>query len=151
MDIDEIVSFSNLPPEQAKLARQREYSEPIVFKGNEEKFNQFKKAIREYKLHLTKGGRFYTLMGGNDKGKAVFLLKTIYQQTYPKGNFITIGFGDSPNDLPLLKTVDRPVVVKKKNGSHMKVDLPNVYFTKFVGPRGWAEAILNLVKEENND
>ncbi len=146
MDLEEIIAFTNLPPAEAKLAQKRDYSEPIIFADRPEKLPVLKRALQEYRLYLTKGGRFYTVMGGNDKGRAVEILKNIYQQTYPYKKFVSIGLGDSPNDLPLLEKVDIPVGVRRKDGSYLSIQQRNVYFTQFPGPKGWAEAIFKIIK-----
>ena len=146
MSLEEITAFTNLPPAEAHLAQKRDYSEPFIFEDSPQKLSLLQNALQTYHLNLTKGGRFYTVMGSNDKGRAVDILKTIYQQTYPQQKFISIGLGDSPNDLPLLERVDIPVVVRKKDGSHLSMKRENPYFAQFPGPKGWAEAIFKIIK-----
>ena len=51
-------------------------------------------------FNVTKG-RIYHLLGKSDKGKAVSILIDFYKQKY--SSVITIGLGDSPNDLPMLE------------------------------------------------
>lgn len=151
MEIEEIVSLTNLSPAQAKLAQRREYSEPFIYKDEPDKLPLLKKAINEFGLNLTRGGRFYTLMAGNDKGKAVQIVTKLYQQTFLDKVIVSIGLGDSLNDVPMLLHVDRPVIVKRKRGASLRCDFKNAYLTQASGPQGWAEAIFKILKEESNE
>ncbi|MFQ6092792.1 MAG: HAD hydrolase family protein [bacterium] len=63
----------------------------------------------------SQGGRFYAVMGSNDKGKAVSLLTDLYRKQH--GVIWTVGIGDSENDAPLLAAVDLPVLVQKPNAT----------------------------------
>ena len=146
MEAKEISKLSGLPLKEAKLAAQREYSEPFIFKNDKYKFFLLEEAIKKYGLKLTKGNRFYSISWGSDKGKAVQILKSIYQQTYSHKTIISVGIGDSPNDIPMLKEVDVPVVVRRKSGKYQVCDLENVYYTQKIGPRGWSEAIYEILR-----
>jgi mannosyl-3-phosphoglycerate phosphatase len=95
-------------------------------------------------LQVTRGGRFYHLMGNNDKGKAAQLLRDMYQnqQEYPT----TVALGDSLNDLPLLEVVDYPILVKKHDGSYdSSITLDNLILSRSSGPSGWCETLLELL------
>jgi mannosyl-3-phosphoglycerate phosphatase len=96
----------------AKLAKKREHDEPFrIVKGNK---TSILNAIRNEGLHCTEGGRYFHLTGNTDKGKAVTILKNLYDQMF--GKVDSFGIGDGPNDLPMLKVVDRPFFIKKKAG-----------------------------------
>jgi mannosyl-3-phosphoglycerate phosphatase len=103
MTVQEVADNSGLPLELAALAKQREYDEPFkIVTGSEP---DILAAIKIAGLYYTKGGRYYHLLGNTDKGKAVEVLKKLYLQEYH--NIITMAVGDSENDLPMLKAVDR--------------------------------------------
>lgn len=61
---------------------------------------------------------------------------------------LTIGIGDSLNDLPLLPVIDRPILLQRPDGSFdPSVQLPNLCYAAGIGPIGWNEAMrttLNL-------
>lgn len=68
-----------------------------------------------------------------------------------KNNFIdsikTIGLDDSLIDLPMLATVDIPILVKKASENYDKrIQLPNLIYTDGIGPEGWNRAILKIFK-----
>jgi mannosyl-3-phosphoglycerate phosphatase len=148
MNLEEIAELTNLPLEEARLASMREYSEPFIFKDDINRFAPLEDAVRRYGLTLTRGGRFYHLMAGNDKGKAVQIVKGIYQQSYPHQATVSIGIGDSLNDLPMLEQVDMPVLVRKKSGEYEPCSFKNICYAEGIGPRGWSEAIFKILKGE---
>lgn len=140
---DEVAEFCDLTLPAAKLAMKREYDEPFIVEGRIP-FDALQEIASHSALQVTKGGRFYHLMGNNDKGKAVLLLRDMYQSD--SGHSKTIGLGDSLNDLPMLQAVDYPVLVKKHDGSHdPAVRLDNLLLTRKSGPSGWCEALLELL------
>ena len=141
MTIEEIIGHTNLPPEEAELAAKREYSEPFVFSGTPAQFESLRNDAQEKGFRITRGGRFYHLIGPNDKGRAVQILTQIYGNTCPDKKVRTVGLGDSANDLPMLHQVDVPIVIRRKTGEWEPVERIDVAYTEKSGPRGWAEAI----------
>lgn len=112
MTIQEIAHDSGLTLKLAELAKKREHDEPFkIMEGNRAKILQ---AIKSEGLFCTEGGRYFHLIGNTDKGKAVAILKALYFRMFGKvGSF---GIGDGPNDLPMLKVVDRPFLIRKTAG-----------------------------------
>jgi len=145
MNIAEVIELTGLPLEQALLAQKREYSEPFIFKGNPDEKEDLKALIQKFKLNLTEGGRFFHLMGGNDKGKAVSMVIKGYKNSYP--NLRSIGIGDSPNDLPMLQVVDIPILVQKPDKTYDRKipPLPHLIYAPGVGPEGWNKALLEIL------
>jgi mannosyl-3-phosphoglycerate phosphatase len=140
----EVAELCSLSLSEAKLAMKREYDEPFVVEG-EVPFDALQEMASHSQLQVTRGGRFCHLMGNNDKGKAVQLLREMYhnQSGHPSP---TVALGDSLNDLPMLEVVDYPVLVKKHDGSHdPAVKLDNLIVTRSRGPSGWCEALLELL------
>ncbi|HEY5648486.1 MAG TPA: HAD hydrolase family protein, partial [Nitrospiria bacterium] len=93
---------------------------------------------------ITRGGRLFHLTGENDKGKAVQVLTGVFQKFHE--NVVTIGIGDSLNDLPMLEAVDHPVLVQKPGGGYQEgIRLPGLERARGVGPEGWSQAVLKLI------
>jgi mannosyl-3-phosphoglycerate phosphatase len=147
MHAQEIAKECGLHLRQAELAKRRDYDEAFrIVAGNE---SDILRLIREEGLHCTKGGRYFHLMGDNDKGMAVRILTKLFSKKY---KFIrTMGLGDSINDVPLLEEVDVPVLVKRADGTH-NGDIPvkNIIKVDDIGPWGWKEAIETIVMVELN-
>ena len=143
MSAKEIAALAGLTLTEAKLAKQRDFDEPFLFEEGEMRIQEFLKAIEDAGLHWTQG-RFYHILGDNDKGKAVNILKGFYEKKY--GRIVAIGLGDSFNDLPLLKEVDYPVLIPKEDGSYApQVKLRNLRKVNKVGPEGWNDAVIELI------
>jgi mannosyl-3-phosphoglycerate phosphatase family protein len=143
MTEEEVATVTGLSKEEARLARQRDYGEPFIFLGEPDE--RFLRAIEAAGLTWTQG-RLFHIMGNHDKGKAVHLLRELYAQD---GTLVElIALGDSLNDLPLLLAADRRVLVRRPDGSHdPRVDLPGLLRTKGIGPQGWNEAVLGMLKD----
>ncbi len=149
ISVDEIAAQTGLPIEEAQLAKQREYDEPFVLAGSEEQRKQVLQLITQLGLHWTRGSRYFHLTGSNDKGKAVKFLIDLYKQEHRK--VITIGLGDSLNDLPMLQAVDYPVLVQKPGGQYEEsIRLSGLLKVQGIGPEGWRTAILKLVASVGN-
>ena len=104
MTIKEIAEDTGLPIDQASFSKKREYDEPFkIIEGSEV---EVLRAIEAEGLAHTKGGRYFHLSGKTDKGKAVAVLKELYLREFRK--IVTIGVGDSINDLPMLQSVNKP-------------------------------------------
>ena len=112
MTLEELARDTGLPLKMAKLAQKREHDEP--FRILEGKKSHILAAIKNEGLSCTEGGRYFHLTGNTDKGKAIAVLKNLYCQMF--GHVETFGVGDGPNDLPMLKVVDRPFFITKKAG-----------------------------------
>lgn len=147
MTAREIAAISGLTEEEANLAKQRDFGEPFIFfEGDADE--RFLKAIEEKELHWTQG-RFFHIMGDNDKGKAVKILKHLYEKAFRE--IVTIGVGDGFNDLPMLTEVDYPVLIPKEDGSYdTRVELSNLTKAKRIGPSGWNEEVLLAIKRLTN-
>jgi predicted mannosyl-3-phosphoglycerate phosphatase (HAD superfamily) len=90
------------------------------------------------------GGRFHHLVGSSDKGKAVQTLTELYRRD--RGPVRTVGLGDSPNDEPMLRAVDVPVLIRRPDGRICDgLDLPGLVISPYSGPEGWREAVLGLL------
>jgi mannosyl-3-phosphoglycerate phosphatase len=142
MSAREVAALSGLTEKEAALAKQRDFGEPFIFEGEPD--DVFLKAVDKEGLHWTQG-RFFHIMGDNDKGKAVAILKGLYEKEY--GKITTIGLGDGFNDLSMLSKVDHPVLIPKEDGSYdPRVVLPNLKKARGIGPSGWNEEVIAAIK-----
>ncbi|HXU93908.1 MAG TPA: HAD-IIB family hydrolase [Gallionella sp.] len=141
MTDEEVAGLTGLTLGEAELAKRRDFDEPFVFDGPTDE--SFLKAIEADGLHWTRG-RLFHILGDHDKGRAVSLLMSLYRREH--GEAASIGLGDSLNDLPMLQAVDRPVLLRRSDGSFDEhVDLPGLLKTHLPGPLGWNDAVLQLL------
>jgi mannosyl-3-phosphoglycerate phosphatase len=146
MSINEIVALTGLKHADAERARQRYFDEPFVFHGKSKDVANLKRCIRAKGFNYTQG-EFFHIMGDSDKGRAVNIIKKLYQKQF--GKLVTIGLGDSPNDIEMLQNVDYPVVVQKKDGSYNKEIIRKVkrcIKADGTGPAGWNKAVIKLLE-----
>ncbi|MBM3285125.1 MAG: HAD-IIB family hydrolase [Candidatus Aminicenantes bacterium] len=145
LEAEEVARLCGLSLEEARLAKQRDYDEPFLLREAvlEPDIVQIASADG---IQVARGGRFYHLTGGNDKGRAVAILTGLFRQE--RGETVTIGIGDSLNDLAMLEAVDYPVLVQKPDRSYdPSVRLPDLIFSPNPGPEGFCETVSRLVKE----
>ncbi len=149
MSVEEVAKDAGLDLEAARRAKEREYDETVKPIGNPEEIDRVLKAIKKAGLNYTHGGRYYGVMGANDKGRAVGILARLFRKKL--GRVETVGIGDSANDLPMLVAVDTPILVEKPGGWWEEVGLPCLNRTEGVGPQGWSRAIKELIDRTNID
>jgi len=150
MSVREIQKNYGLNLKEASFAIKRGYDEPFYFvtSPDEKTLKGVEKEFSKIGLNMFKGGRLFHLTGKNDKGKAVKILKKMYEKEWEK-KVISIGLGDSFNDLPMLLAVDFPVLVKLHNGRYEEKVLKKLkkpFLAKGIGPEGWNQAVLQLLE-----
>ncbi|MCF8033537.1 MAG: HAD-IIB family hydrolase [Desulfarculaceae bacterium] len=136
----EVAKLTGLGKPQAARAREREFNEPILPPQDQAQGDELRAAADQAGLQVTRGGRFWHLLGGGDKGKAVRLLKVLYAKRDPE--LTTMGLGDAPNDRTMLEAVDRPVLVARPDGSHAALELEGLIREPLPGPAGFNQAVL---------
>jgi len=149
MTIDEIMKLTKLAQPEAERARQREYDEPFVIKGNDVPIEKIREAAGQLGLTVMVGDLLFHLVGGSDKGRACQVLSDLYRKEW--GNCATVGIGDSPNDRAMLEVVDLPFLVERKGGGHDKnITIKGVTRVKGIGPDGWRDAVLQVLQEPSS-
>jgi len=140
----EIAELTGLELHSIPFVRARDFTEPFILK-DESKLEALQKTAQKCDLKITKGGRFYHLMSSfQDKGVAVKetieLFKALYQESIH-----SIALGDSENDLPMLKSVDVPILIEKHDGRYLETNIPNIEKSSYQGAKGWNEMVLKHV------
>jgi len=142
----EIAGLTDLPLAEARLAKAREFSEPLIIE-NPEHVATFRKMAQARGFSLVRGGRFHHLSGGGqDKGHGVRLTAGVFRSNLGRAP-LTIGLGDSENDAPLLDAVNIPVIIPHAGGGGIDGGFPSARRAAHPGSRGWNEAVLALLDE----
>ncbi|AEF55091.1 HAD-IIB family hydrolase [Marinomonas posidonica] len=144
MSVDQLIKLTGLSQENAKLAMQREFTEPMVWTDSNQALQAFRDYLEPYGVQIQKGGRFSHLMGKEcDKANAMLWLKAQYQSQHLDDELITtMALGDGENDIGMLSKADIPVVIRSP--VHAPPEVPNrsdAWLTDDYGPKGWAQAI----------
>ncbi|GIV58951.1 MAG: mannosyl-3-phosphoglycerate phosphatase [Rhodothermaceae bacterium] len=146
MPVAEVAARTGLDEAAAARARQRDYSETIDARLTPAQWQTLDEALAARGLVRFPGGRFHTITGaGSDKGRAVRHLVHLLREA--GHDVLTIGLGDSPNDAPLLRAVDRPFLVQRPDGSWADLDVPGLTRVEAAGPAGWARVLHALLDE----
>ncbi len=144
--VQEIADMTGLPYDKARLAKEREFTEPFLL-GEEKDIEDLTYLASKNKIKIVRGGMFYHLMGiHQDKGEAVKLMKSIFRRHI--GDEVRfVGIGDSANDIPMLEHVDIPVLIPNADGRFERADLPNLIKAPSPGSRGWNEAMEGILND----
>ena len=141
LGIDGIMQATGLSAEQAALANQREFSEPLLWQGDAVQQERLIARLQAQGAHVLQGGRFLHVSDACDKGKSMLALSALYQQ-YSSQPIENYALGDGYNDLPMLYEATHAALIRSP--AH---DLPkhqsqaSIYITQQPGPQGWAEAV----------
>ena len=135
----EIVNLTGLSLQAANLAKTREFSEPFVTPTNLEA-NAIEAAVTTNGFKVVVGDRFSHLIGINSgKGKALNWLMENYQSQGEK--IVTVGLGNSPNDLAMLENVEIPLIIPGRAGIHPGLEGRQWKVAPFPGCKGWAAVL----------
>ncbi len=138
----EIAEMTGLAFEDAQRAGERDFSEPLRWDDTAQRREEFIESLAAYDLTALQGGRFLSVCGQTDKGKALDRLR----QHYPGATVIALG--DSPNDEAMLSAADIAVIIKSERSSAVKpIGASRVIRTDQYGPHGWREAMEPLLAE----
>ncbi len=145
MDNKEVSYYTGLDKKSAGFAKTRDFTEPFLLE-DPSKLENLKNLALTYKIKITKGGRFYHLIGEKqDKGIAVKEAIKIFSKLY-NSDINSIALGDGPNDIVMLEEVNIPIVIKAHDNTYIDINIKNQQKSSFKGPKGWNEMVLKNVK-----
>jgi mannosyl-3-phosphoglycerate phosphatase len=153
MTEQQVADLTGLSMVDAANARRRQFGEPLQWQDSDDNLKAFTILIKEAGLHLIAGGRFMHVMSPVDKSHAINWLVQQYQQMEPMNSLVTVGLGDSPNDVQLLKTVDHPYLVRNLHLSSEQEELAKIHGvsqTIKCGAAGWNEAIMAFLNDHRD-
>lgn len=148
MSLERIVEVTSLTEEDALLSSQRQFGEPVLWKGSEEQLDTFIEMLRRLGAHPVKGGRFLHIGGDCNKGIALTWLLKEYQRQHKNITVSTIALGDGKNDVAMLEIAD--TAVRIASPVHEPPELERtlkLYTSNKMGPKGWAEVLDQLIPE----
>ena len=138
---------TGLPLAQAKLATQRQFSEPGLWTGPEHLKQEFLDALAQSGIAAREGGRFLTLSFGGTKAAQMGAILAQYETPF------SVALGDAPNDVEMLETADLGVVIANPH----RAPLPQlaqetqgkILRTELAGPSGWNQAMLEIIAQRH--
>ncbi|MGL5082496.1 MAG: HAD-IIB family hydrolase [Microcoleaceae cyanobacterium] len=158
LEVTEVIQRTGLSLIAATWAKTREFTEPFIT-PKEISGDVIQRAVEQLGFQVVIGDRFSHLIGKNaGKGRATQWLTQQYQTYYqvrdqtnhqtnssqtlsPEVEIITVGLGNSPNDLAMLEVVDVPIIIPDKNGPHPDLMGRGWQVADTAGALGWARAV----------
>lgn len=148
-DLDDaaVAAATGLPLADAARARDRLCSEPFSWSGSEPALAAFIDAAYAAGLRVTRGGRYWHLMGPTSKAAAMRTLSGLYQGGLERTATV-VALGDGENDREMLHDADIAVVIRRPDGSHLDCHgIRRTIITDQPGPPGWNAAVLQILRE----
>jgi len=149
MTDQEVARETGLSVREAHMARQRETGEPFRFtNASSAAIRAFQRRAQERGYNVQRGGRFWHFSGSCDKGLAMSVLIGFYRMAWQTRIF-TIALGDSANDLPMLRLVDRPILIPRADGTlddDVAQAIPRIARASKPGPQGWSTALMRALQ-----
>jgi len=142
---EQVAALTGLSPAAARRAADRDFDEPFLCEPEDRA--RVEAAAGRRGLRITRGGRFHHLSGPVDKGDALRELLRIWEGQGRR--YSSVGLGDAPNDLGLLRAVDRPIVIPRPDGEPdpmLRAALPAAERAPRPGPAGWNAALLAVLR-----
>ena len=144
MSAEDIAAATGLSLEEAQLASQRQFGEPILFKGDDEQRHAFIEAAKARGANVLEGGRFIHICGNVNKGEAMnWLANTVKVQFALKQLPRTIALGDSGNDIAMLEQADIGIRIRSPIKPPPELNQPKgqIITSTLYGPEGWSETL----------
>jgi mannosyl-3-phosphoglycerate phosphatase family protein len=134
--VEQCVELTGLSAEQAEKAIGRDFSEPLIWQGDDEQLQVFITELEKHCLTTLQGGRFLHVIGQCNKGASSQQVRQAY------GNSTRIiALGDSPNDMAMLAVADIACIVNSPSSEKLAQLVQADIKTSQQAPEGWVEAI----------
>ena len=137
-----------LDGKKLKMALDRKYTIPFIFKGTKNEKKELSNIIKNENLYLQQGGRVTNLTDKVNKAKSLQIFVRFFKNNK---NVKIIAVGDNYNDLDMLKISDFPCLVFNDKFTLDEIPINNLITTNKPSPEGWADVIkMALVKINKN-
>ena len=147
MTVGQIADLTGLSIEDARRASQREFGEPLHWRGAPADKQRLIDTLQHLGARVLQGGRFLHVAGDFDKGRALKWLANYLGDATGKKP-ITVALGDSQNDVAMLDAANYAVVIRSPVHEAPRLERDEgVIFTEHTGPRGWAEGLSAVLAE----
>ena len=145
--VEGIAELTGLSSNMAGLANQREFSEPVHWTGTTARKKRFIQKLQSQGATVLQGGRFLSIGGDIDKGRALLQLQNLYLQQAQQSSCETLAIGDSGNDISMLEQASSALIIKSDNHSPPELTRStNTSISRKTGPEGWALGVTNWLK-----
>lgn len=142
MSGEEVEEACGLPSGAVAAARERRFSEPLVWRDEPKRLDKFAESLQPHGLTLKRGDRFVHVMGATDKRVALEYLVPRYRRQHPEA--VSVALGNGPNDLDMMAAADIAVVINNPGGRN--IQYPGARVPEGTGPAAWSRAVQSLLE-----
>ena len=143
MGVEGVMAATGLDRLAAARALQREYSEPVLWQGDEAGRKVFLQELADAGASVLQGGRFLSVAGDCDKGRALSWLRECFRRENPARDVHDLAIGDSANDSAMLDSARHALVIRSPvHGFPALQRSTGVDYSRHIGPAGWSEGVM---------
>ncbi|MBN7795140.1 HAD-IIB family hydrolase [Parahaliea mediterranea] len=147
-----IMQLTGLPEARARQANEREYSEPVHWLGRESRKQRFVAALEAAGATVLRGGRFLSVSGDSDKGRALQWLRACYREREPGLPVDDLAAGDGDNDRAMLEAAGTALLVRSPVHDFPQLRRGSrVIRSRATGPAGWAEGVATWLRGDTGN
>ena len=148
--VEEVAGITGLSLAKAQASKEKYFSEPFIYEGDEQSFHQFEQYASESGFNILKGGRFYHLQGMVNKASIMDFLNEFKALFWPEASELRfIALGDGDNDKEMLAAADYAIAIKSPVNDFPKFTHSHPVYSKEFGPVGWNEEMNTLLNQLN--
>ena len=144
--VEQVAEKTGLEYNAAAKAKNRHWSIPGIWSGDEKNFHIFCNLLRNSNLQVTKGGRFIHIMADKSKGDMLNWLTNRFKEKYPLREITSVALGDAPNDRSMLEAADFAFIIPNALGTELNLRKEktkgHVRYASQAGPFGWNESVM---------
>tara|TARA_R110002020_G_scaffold192228_3_gene392336 strand:- start:52786 stop:53613 length:828 start_codon:yes stop_codon:yes gene_type:complete len=146
----EVSAQTGLTPVEAARAKQRRFSEPGLWLGDEADREEFVTTISSQGLSVLQGGRFTTLSFGGNKAERMMEIAKRYASGGEQP--FTVALGDAENDIAMIEHARLGVIIP--NPAHDGIQplhgeaTGQIIRAPSAGPTGWNQVIMSLLGQQ---
>jgi mannosyl-3-phosphoglycerate phosphatase len=149
--LEQVAERTGLDVKAAARARQRDFSEPGIWSGDDRELAEFVQSAAALGISAVRGGRFLTLSFGGTKADRLLEISRRYRSANGRRP-VVLALGDAPNDIAMLKAADKGIIIPNPS-SPQKIELcgkqaGSMAYAGSPGPAGWNEAVLQFLAEQ---
>lgn len=149
---DGIQIMTGLDESSAKAANQRDYSEPVAWLGTESRKREFVAQLTDAGATVQQGGRFLSVSGACNKGKALNWLKSKYRRWSRETEIEDIAIGDGENDIPMLQAAKTALLIRSPAHEFPSFESTGTILkSQSFGPSGWYEGVMDWLSNQDPD
>ncbi|WP_245304094.1 HAD-IIB family hydrolase [Hoeflea olei] len=145
--VDQLAERTGLTRADAENARNRQFSEPGLWLGNEADRAEFVAEVSVRGLQITQGGRFLTPSFGGSKARC--MREIAVRHATDRGQAFAVALGDAENDVDMIEQADLGVIIP--NPAHRGIPplageaTGSVIRAGNPGPAGWNSVMMGLM------